>query len=69
MGTEELEAQIKAASEKVVTLKGEKAEKPAIDAAVTSTPTQSNQYLRRILLVQVSRIAAASLKHADAPPL
>lgn len=44
MGTEELEAQIKAASEKVVTLKGDKAEKPAIDAAVTSTPTQSNQY-------------------------
>merc|ERR1712195_90962 len=34
MGTEELEAQIKAASEKVVSLKGEKAEKPAIDAAV-----------------------------------
>ena len=45
MGTEELEAQIKAASEKVVSLKGEKAEKAAIDAAVTSTPTQSNQYI------------------------
>ena len=71
MGTEELEAQIKAASDKVIALKGSGGDKPAIDAAVTSTSTHNNQYILKNVAStckeSVALVSLLFLRDADVP--